>query len=266
MSKMLKIERDVLEGKSIVVHRKIGDTSFEIHRHDYYEIIIYYNCNGICVLNGREYSIGDNAVFLLTPQDYHRIESHNTDEAGSIVLEFSENIIDPYLMKKIPFSARVLYHPEDFLVKSIERLRNIYIAKQEYSMLNVKYLLNEILIELLIKGEKIEVESSSVNPIIAKSMMYILTDVSAPIDLETISSKFGISTCYYSELFHSEVGITFKKWLNRVRIDRAKHLLKETDMTVIDIALDCGYNTFSHFVRTFSSINNMTPSEYRKNA
>ncbi len=133
-----------------------------------------------------------------------------------------------------------------------------------HDVLRIKFLLNEVIYSVLVNGEAVSDENPQLNPLISKSVMYMLTDVSAPITLQSIASKFGISPCYYSELFHAEVGVPFKKWLIRVRIDRAKHLLEETNLPIISVALDSGFNTVSHFIRMFASYTGVTPAKYRK--
>lgn len=67
MSDYMKLGRDMLRGRSILVWHNEGDTSYATHRHDYFEIIYYKNCHGICVLNGEEFSLEDDAVFFMTP-------------------------------------------------------------------------------------------------------------------------------------------------------------------------------------------------------
>jgi len=52
--------------------------------------------------------------------------------------------------------------------------------------------------------------------------------------------------------------------LLRIRIEKAKDLLKDTTLTVSDVALETGFNSSTYFTRAFKKWQNMTPSEYRK--
>lgn len=163
----------------------------------------------------------------------------------------------------MPVSPRVLHHASEFLKRCLERLTETFVIQKKKQDLENKYLLNEILTLVLQEGEPLSQRSVCDHPLIAKTIMHILTDISAPADLKTISVTMGISQCYFSELFHKEMGTTFTKWLNRVRVDKALHLLEETEESVLEIAMDCGYNNVSHFIRTFRNLNGCTPSEYR---
>ena len=89
-----KFPREFLEEGNIHVRKKMGDTSFAAHRHEYYEMILYQKCNGKCIINGSVYPISDNCLFLLTPKDYHKIEAQNPDDAGSFIVSFSLSVVN----------------------------------------------------------------------------------------------------------------------------------------------------------------------------
>ena len=48
------------------------------------------------------------------------------------------------------------------------------------------------------------------------------------------------------------------------RLEKAKKLLTETDMKIIDIAEECGYSTYNYFVRQFRNSEGVSPTEYRE--
>ena len=57
----------------------------------------------------------------------------------------------------------------------------------------------------------------------------------------------------------------FCVYVNQVRIRNAARMLtEETDKTILEIALDCGFGNISYFNRIFRRLNGMTPKEYRK--
>ena len=53
------------------------------------------------------------------------------------------------------------------------------------------------------------------------------------------------------------------EYLSRLRMERAKTLLRKTDSKVIDIAFECGFSSSQYFANTFKHATGMTPSEYR---
>jgi AraC-like DNA-binding protein len=60
------------------------------------------------------------------------------------------------------------------------------------------------------------------------------------------------------------MGRGFKEWLNDTRIEHAKRLLLESDLPILEICYECGYNTPSQFIRMFKRSTEVSPSEYRK--
>lgn len=83
--------------------------------------------------------------------------------------------------------------------------------------------------------------------------------------LESIAAKVYLSPCYLSVIFSQKMNMTFKDYLMKVRIEKAKKLLENTELKVYDIAPKVGYMNSKHFARIFRRFTGMTPSEYRTN-
>ena len=64
--------------------------------------------------------------------------------------------------------------------------------------------------------------------------------------------------------FKKASGYSIFGFINRLRVERACELLRNTDESITNIAYLVGYNTFSHFNLQFHAVMNMSPSEYRK--
>lgn len=81
---------------------------------------------------------------------------------------------------------------------------------------------------------------------------------------EVLASHAGISEVYLRQLFREQMGVSPKKYISELRIERAKQLLWESRMTVQDIASACGFGTPNHFCRKFREMTGQTPGEYRR--
>ncbi len=84
------------------------------------------------------------------------------------------------------------------------------------------------------------------------------------ISRELAAKVFNISPGYVSMLFKKCSGISFQNYLTQCRMDSARKLLKETGLTVYQVADCSGYRNYVHFVRRFREINGMTPGEFRE--
>lgn len=85
-----------------------------------------------------------------------------------------------------------------------------------------------------------------------------------PIQLDDVAQAVHISPYHLSHLFPQSTGSTFSEALLRIRIEKAKDLLKDTRLTISDVALETGFNSSSYFTRAFKKWEDMTPTEYRK--
>lgn len=264
MQNIFRFEKDHLFGSSIHIHTKTGDTSYAAHRHDYYEIILYRNCGGICVLNGTEHRLTDNCLFLITPNDYHRIEAQNTHLSSSTVISFSEIVVDKEIISSLAFCPRIWYNVSSDALSIIEALTNVYFQNDKRREQLLNHLLNAMLCTVLDNASKLKISNDAYSPLILRAMTMILTDVSAEVTLHKIAKECNITPSYFSALFRKEVGKTFIIWLTEIRIDRAKWQLSETDTDILNICYDCGYNTPSQFIKMFKRETGLTPSEYRK--
>ena len=85
-----------------------------------------------------------------------------------------------------------------------------------------------------------------------------------PITLEQVGAHVGFNASYFSTFFKKNCGVGFLEYLSDVRINRAKELLRDTDMNVADICEAVGYADLKHFNRTFKKLTGVKPSEFRK--
>jgi len=106
-------------------------------------------------------------------------------------------------------------------------------------------------------------ESEAIRPIrVAKN--YVLQHFSEPITLEDVCAATGFSVSYFSKLFKKESGEGFSKYLARVRIDRAKELLRETNLPVTEVCDMVGYSDIKHFTGMFKKMTSLSPGQYRR--
>ena len=79
----------------------------------------------------------------------------------------------------------------------------------------------------------------------------------------SVAAQFDISPNHLSRLFTTEGNMTFNNYLTFVRIDRAKFLLINYDLTLNEIARRCGYSDIGYFCRVFKKVMHLTPTQYK---
>jgi Response regulator containing CheY-like receiver domain and AraC-type DNA-binding domain len=93
---------------------------------------------------------------------------------------------------------------------------------------------------------------------------YIVEHSHEDISLEAISRLVGLSPFYISKLFKEQFGINYIDFLTECRIEKAKKLMTDPDLSMKVIALEVGYRDPNYFSKVFKKMCSISPTEYRK--
>jgi AraC-like DNA-binding protein len=99
---------------------------------------------------------------------------------------------------------------------------------------------------------------------INKAFEYIEKNFPLQVTLKDASHAAGFSEYYFSRLFKEYTGQSFLSYLNTYRVKHAEKMLKSTEMPVLDIAMESGFNSLPTFNRTFKQVKGCSPTFYRK--
>lgn len=99
-----------------------------------------------------------------------------------------------------------------------------------------------------------------------QALEVIETHFDRDITLEELSRAAGMSSKYFCRFFRAMTHRTPIEYLNYYRLERACYLLTSTDLPVTRIAMDCGFNDLSYFIRSFKKQKGVTPKKYRDGA
>ena len=93
---------------------------------------------------------------------------------------------------------------------------------------------------------------------------YIKEHYREAITLEDVSEVAGFNPTYFSSLFKKETGKNFLEFLSEIRMEEAKRLLKETNLSVASVCGEVGYSDVKYFTKNFTKFSGLKPNEYRK--
>lgn len=100
--------------------------------------------------------------------------------------------------------------------------------------------------------------------IVKKARAYIDQHYSESLMLADIASRFRLHPNYFSFLFKKQMNITVRDYILQVRIQKAKELMENPSLKLLDIALAVGYQDAAHFNRAFKNVTGLSPSRYRE--
>jgi AraC-like DNA-binding protein/ligand-binding sensor protein len=97
-----------------------------------------------------------------------------------------------------------------------------------------------------------------------KAERFIWENYSRKISLKEIADVSGLSAPYFSTIFKDEMGENLSNYLNRLRVEKASSMLKETDSSISGISVACGFEDQSWFSKVFKCYTGFSPSKYRE--
>ena len=132
---------------------------------------------------------------------------------------------------------------------------------------HARTLLRAVLVELkrIVSGKVANHENCTVSE---QKVQHLITNFAStcnePWTLSSMADHCGIKRTQLGKIFQKLTGIPPAEYLFRIRMERAKTLLRRTNLKVIDIAFECGYTSSQYFANTFKQALGMTPTEYRE--
>lgn len=108
-----------------------------------------------------------------------------------------------------------------------------------------------------------EVDHSPHIAIVRKVIAYLVNNYKQSLALKDIADHVGVSSYYLERLFKQETSETPRSYLEKIRVDKAAYLLKNTKHTNLEISYEVGFQSPSNFYKVFRRIKNCSPSQYR---
>lgn len=238
-------------GQHIRVIRRVTDT-YPLHSHDYFEIELFIEGNGVSTLNSEEYKISRGSLCILTPADFHDILLDGPNMTWNI--SFDESVPGPAMLEKLFSLKRHFTIVDENTLKQLDLVSHL--ISEETNLDCIRYLLSY----LLDKSGLLDDLSEADTPI-NRALLYMQTYFRNDPSLSETAAHVGLSPSYFGALFHSTTGETYISYLNKCKINCAMRLL-DSGKTVTETCFDSGFGSLSGFRYIFKQKTGMTPTEY----
>ena len=260
-------------------HIKNGGRSFQIpvHWHDEFEII--YVKSGLLTvsISGESYIGKAGDAFVVSPGNLHLMGSQ-TGTVDYFTFLFplkyisfrTDDMLDDKLLEPLN-SGHLMICPrvKDTAKELCEQLIEIYEAKNDESeskittQVRTKIILLQFILEMWKKGFVIENDTSGRNIVEKEMVSYIQQNFTGKISLKEFGEQFHLSEKYISRYFKEHFHITLSQYITYLRLENAKQLLQDTDLSVTETAMQSGYQNVSYFIRSFKKTYGISPLKYR---
>lgn len=280
------------EGHGIWVQRSSHGmhNRLEEHRHDFIELVYVVHGEGHHKINEEWYSIHSGDVYAILPGESHcYLDVH---ESG---LEIINCLFQPETVRAAwpeldgelselayvaPFFNELKHLPRRLQLTHVQSGGVIGLLEsviQEGKAREPGFeLLNRLkLIELLVRLSRFVLEeqfalkghrplASGHEILVRRVRQYLETNFQQKLTGDSLAKEFNISQRHLNRVFKQETGSSITGMLQQIRIERAKHLLRETPKSIEAIALAVGFSDTSFFTRLFSRMVGNTPGSFRK--
>lgn len=107
-------------------------------------------------------------------------------------------------------------------------------------------------------------ENGNITPQIRSACDYISINLDKRIEIHELARKYGYTDYYFSDKFKKETGVSVKQFIKDKKMERAKELLKNTNLDVVEISSQLGFATQSYFGDVFKKTTGSSPGQYRE--
>ena len=253
--------------------------NFEVpwHQHVEYELILFTEGAGLSFIGNYVGEFEADDIFFLGSNVPHTFQKSHADLITSaVVVHFKENFWGEEILNlpesksikrllqrsmnglKINGKTKDILQP---LIRSLETEKGFWRITKLCECLSI---LSETKEYITVSTQEIKALNSRDKDRIDSVFQYTMENFKEPIKLSLISKKAGMSIPAFCSYFKKRTKKTYIDFVNEVRIGYACKLLLTTQMSVLQICFECGFNTIANFNRQFLKIKKTTPSQYRK--
>ena len=261
-------------------HIQNGGQSFQIPVHWHDELEIIYVKSGFLTVNisGENYIGKPGDAFVVSPGNLHFMGSQ-TGTVDYFTFLFplkyiafrADDMLDDKLIEPLN-SGHLMISPEikDTVKEQCEQLARVYAAEIDESeskitgQIRKKIILLQFIHELWKKGFIVENDTTGRNTVEKEMISYIQQNYKGKILLREFGEQFHLSEKYISRYFKEHFHITLSQYVTYLRLEHAKQMLQETDISVTEVAMQSGYQNISYFIRSFKKTYGVSPLKYRK--
>lgn len=242
-----------------------------LHFHKNYELLVAVRGSFDTCINRRQYTLQEGDAVLIQPFQIHNLHVHD----GALVWcsTFSKRYFESIAALLADKCAECpVFHPDavvtafylDRIEKFIGRRKSLTafdITKlQECVFKSCVYAMGSAFLEqVTLIPAPTSVDEPAVN--VAR---YIDSNFKADISLAEAAKQLGYNYQYLSKVFNQTFGISFKRMLNRYRLEHAVTLLKESELSIAEIAYESGFQSMRSFDHACREHLQKTPKEIRR--
>lgn len=266
---------DYIDPIKCVYPQPIGPKYVMPHWHEAIELVYVEKGNpGVMYLEGQKYALQAGEVYLINSRLIHSFDTVIELDQRLVILQINYDWLQ-YCVPKMTQekSFELLGTPKkdnqmiafNQLVALIEEIKIDQSTDKAEAERLYKLATAVQLISILVKHFTVnQVVKSEIPSVVAKIIEQFQKQYQEDIQLSTVAKEYNYSYAYFSKFFKKYLGMSPKKYLTLLRIQKATELIEKTDEKFSQIAADTGFPDEKSFYAAFKAKYQQTPHEYRQ--
>ena len=254
------------------------DFAYSGEMHNFWELVYADKKNLLITAGAKEVELEAGQIYIHKPNEFHNIRCDGKRAANSVIISFDCDSPELFsvagqvltadegerkcignVVKEASsaFSTRL----SDPYISVMEKAEDSDFCCEQLIRLNI-----EMLLISLIRSNKnkkpLAIKKNST--ILAEITDYLSENVEKKVIFQDVVKKFNLSPSVLKKIFREQVGCGVMDYFTRLKIDRAKEMIREEKYNFTEISERLEFNNSQYFTTVFKRVSGMTPSEYAK--
>nr|WP_242703811.1 AraC family transcriptional regulator [Enterococcus sp. 669A] len=253
----------------IFSERGLIQEPLSLHWHRSIEIVLVLGDDLTIWKEGTTHTLKDGEVLLINSEESHEflLERNHLYQGVSLIVSYE------FLKRQVPQLDHFSFTLEkaDQVLAKIQQLlidlRDLYLSQDQWVTFLLQRKASEcayLLFSHCLQDHQTALQQSKYAQRYKTVIGYINEHFTEPITLSEVAEVVHLNPDFFSRNFKEYIGISFKDYLKKVRLNKAIGEMHHTGATLTEVAYISGFADHKAFVKAFKEVHGMTPSQYRK--
>jgi AraC family transcriptional regulator len=265
----IELNQSVPEVVHLGEHWESPGSGEEEHQHRYWELGYAAEGTSELYVDGRRFHLNAGSFWSVTAGTDHWLRQgpEATHHRLLVGLQLAAIVArhSGWSLRKLSREVVVLHEVYQF-EKLFARIITEGATASHYQAAGLRLGVDALLLEIVRVGTDGDRRGANavMHPAVSRALNLLQTRFRESWSLERLASESGMSRARLAQLFRRQVGTSIHKVLNKIRVEYGQMLLKDSELSISQIATDCGFATSQHFARIFRQLTGATAAEYRR--
>ena len=266
----------------VTIHYFEFDRNFKSHgeKHDFWEIVYIDKGEAIIKTKSREFTLRQGEAVFHKPNEFHAVSANGKVAPNVFIITFvcKSKAMDFFKGKQMSIPTPL----RNYIASIVSEAESAYQLARNYPYLTeltpkdnapegceqmIKINLEMLLIKLIrhdLSAKETTVKREIPDNLIAGVVEFLHSNIYSKITVEDLCRKLCFSRTYVSAKFKENCGMTMNEYINRMKVEEAKTLIREEKHSISEISEMLCYDNPHYFSRVFKKITHMSPREYKE--